>query len=139
VTLSADDVVAIHQLLSQYGHLVDARDWEGLSQLFAKDAVFDATYYGMPAARGTDGIIEFFATVTHPAAHHSTNVVVTEDGPTVRVRSKWVVGNVDGTLAGGDYDDRVAREGSTWRFTERVVTRRWPEAPRELRRSTERH
>jgi SnoaL-like domain len=119
--------------LSQYGHLVDARDWQGLGGLFSADAVFDATVYGMPAARGAQDIVEFFAAATHPAAHHSSNMVISEDGPVVRVRSKWVVGNLDGTLAGGDYDDQVVREGTAWHFSERVVTRRWPEARHEVR------
>ncbi len=133
MTLSADDVVAIQQLLSQDGHLVDARDWKGLGGLFSTDAVFDATVYGMPAARGAPAIVDFFAAATHPAAHHSTNMVISEAGSTVRVRSKWVVGNLDGTMAGGDYDDQVVRQGSTWLFSERVVTRRWPEARHEVR------
>lgn len=127
MTLSPADVAAIHQLLARYGHLVDARDWEGLRSIFAEDGVFDATVYGMPAARGAPAIIEFFAAARHPAAHHCTNIEIWPEEDGAAVRSKWLVGYPDGSTGGGDYEDRVARRGTEWVFANRTVIRRWPE------------
>jgi hypothetical protein len=125
--LSADDQLAIGRLLALYGHLVDAKDWPALGGLFATDAVFDLSAYGLPPLIGIDQIIEFFLSAEHPKAHHSTNVVIWPNGSAANVHSKWLVGNADGSTAGGDYEDTVRKEGGEWRFIQRRVTRRWPD------------
>jgi SnoaL-like domain len=127
--LSADDQLAIGRLLALYGHLVDAKDWAGLRGLFATDAIFDLSAYGLPALIGIDQIMEFFLSAEHPQAHHSSNVVIGPDGSAVSARSKWLVGNADGSTAGGDYDDIVKKAAGEWRFAQRRVTRRWPDKP----------
>ena len=127
--LSADDQLAIGRLLARYGHLVDAKDWPALRDLFATDAVFDLSAYGLPALIGIDQIMEFFLSAEHPKAHHSTNVVIWPSGSAVSAHSKWLVGSADGSTAGGDYEDIVRKEAGEWRFVQRRVMRRWPDKP----------
>ena len=39
--LDAADIIAIHQLLARYGHLIDGRRWDEFAQLFTVDATID--------------------------------------------------------------------------------------------------
>ena len=39
--LEAIDVILIQQLVSRYGHLIDAADWESFAELFTADATID--------------------------------------------------------------------------------------------------
>lgn len=126
-TLGPTDRLAILELLARYGHLVDARDWEGLGALFTDKGVIDATVYGVDPVVGREAVVAFYAGARHPAAHHSTNAVIEVNEGTVRVHSKWLVGYPDGRTAGGDYHDEVVAEGADWRFALRRITRRWPE------------
>jgi 3-phenylpropionate/cinnamic acid dioxygenase small subunit len=122
-------VVRITQMQARYGHLVDARDWAGFRALFTDDAVFDVSVYGLGRLEGIEAIMTFFEAAPHPAAHHATNIEVWQDGGTLRSRSKYVVGTVDGAPSGGDYDDVLVETDRGWLFSERVVSRRWPGVP----------
>jgi hypothetical protein len=126
-SLSAEDQLAIERLLASYGHLVDAKDWPALRELFETDAVFDLSAYGLPALVGIDQIMQFFVTAEHPRAHHSVNIVTCPNGSGADVHSKWLVGNADGSTAGGDYEDTIKKDAGAWRFAQRRVTRRWPD------------
>jgi SnoaL-like domain len=126
-SLSADDHLAIERLLASYCHFVDAKDWPALRDLFDTDAVFDLAAYGVPALIGIDQIMHFFLTAEHPKAHHSVNIVIWPNGSGADVHSKWFVGKADGSTAGGDYEDTVTKDAGEWRFTQRRVTRRWPD------------
>jgi 3-phenylpropionate/cinnamic acid dioxygenase small subunit len=131
------DMIEIHQLLGLYGHVVDAREWDRFSELFAADAVLD--YTGVRAPRvfhGVDEIAEYFGAANHPAAHHVTNIVVTEVDGAVRVKSKFFAPYTRPThdpvrWFGGDYDDVVVKTPAGWRFSRRVCTGRWQFTPGE--------
>lgn len=118
-------IVRIQQMQARYGHLVDARDWDGFRALFTDDAVFDVSVYGLGRLTGIDAIMTFFEAAPHPAAHQATNIEIWQEGDTVRSRSKYVVGTLDGAPSGGDYNDVLVESDRGWRFRERVVTRRW--------------
>lgn len=51
-SLSVEDRFEITQVLAQYGHVMDRRDYEGLAEVFAKDAIFDVSSVGGPVYRG---------------------------------------------------------------------------------------
>lgn len=89
--LSVEDHIAITQVLNLYGHLVDHREWGRFGEVFADDAVFDATIMGGGRMEGLDTIVTSFRDpdASHPLAHHLSNIVLTpgEDG-TVRAISK---------------------------------------------------
>jgi 3-phenylpropionate/cinnamic acid dioxygenase small subunit len=132
--IDAETVAGISQLVSLYGHLVDARDWDRFVELFVPDATIDYTAVLAPdVCKGRAEIRRYFDQATHPEAHHGSNVYVYEADGEMRVKSKWFVpisGNPeDGTIwAGGDYDDVVVRGRDGWQFAHRTATPRWPAA-----------
>ncbi len=130
--LPIDAIVRIQQLQARYGHLVDARDWDGFRALFTAGAVYDLSDFGLGRLEGIEAIMAFFTEMPHPAAHHATNSEIWLDGDTVRSRSKHFTGSTDGSTAGGDYYDVLVETDHGWVFRERVATSRWPDA-----RSTE--
>jgi hypothetical protein len=140
VVLRADDVLAIHQVLALYGHVVDAivaagaADWEepvvagrSLADVFTADAVFDGSATGGGVHRGPAELLAFFGRrePPHPPAHHGTNpYVYTRDG-TVRALSKWFATDREtGGSRSGDYEDALVRSPGGWRIARRVVVRR---------------
>jgi len=122
--MDANDLVQIHQLLGHYGHLVDAKQWDRLGEVFTPDGVFDVTRYGMERCTGLEAVTKFFASATHPPAHHMVNVYVFEEGGTTRARSKWLIPDGSG-MSGGDYLDVLVRTPGGWRVRERFVEPRW--------------
>jgi hypothetical protein len=119
-------LLAIQQLMARYGHLVDARAFTSLGEIFADDGVFDVTAFGAGRHEGLAALIAFFERATHPPAHHATNLYVFEDAGVVKARSKYLVPTEAGRLMGGDYEDTLAHTPNGWRIQERVVTTRWP-------------
>jgi hypothetical protein len=124
--LETHDIVAIQQLTARYGHLVDAREWGRLGEIFTSDGVFDVSAYRAGRHEGLAAVIAFFEGATHPPAHHATNLYVYEEGTSVRAASKYVVPSEGGKLFGGDYLDTLMRTANGWRIRERVVTASWP-------------
>jgi 3-phenylpropionate/cinnamic acid dioxygenase small subunit len=133
--MDAADTLEIHQLLARYGHAIDDRDWAGLAALFIPDAVVDYTQVRAPGVfHGIDEIVGFFRDANHPSAHHVTNIVVTETGGVVTVRSKWFAPYTRAThhpqrWAGGVYDDVVVHTEDGWMFAEKVCIGRWQFTP----------
>lgn len=125
--MDARDIVEIQQLMAHYGHLVDAKQWHRLGEIFSDDGVFDVTAYDAGRHAGLAAVRAFFERATHPPAHHSTNLYVYEDGGAVRAWSKYAVPGEGGRMFGGDYRDTLVETASGWRIRERIVTSRWPE------------
>ena len=129
--MDAIDLIEIHQLLGQYGHVVDAAEWHRFDELFTADAVLDYTGVRVPdVLHGRDAIVEFFAGANHPSAHHVTNIVVSEEDGEVRVHSKFLApytrpSHDPRRWYGGDYHDVVVRTPDGWRFARRACTARW--------------
>lgn len=129
--MDGTDLIEIHQLLAQYGHCLDARDWQALGDLFVDDAVLDYTPMRAPAVlNGVAEIIGWFSEVTHPSAHHVTNIVAVERDGEVHVHSKWIVPYTRAVhqpkrWAGGDYHDIVTKTAAGWRFARKECVGRW--------------
>jgi len=125
------DIVMIHQLLGLYGHILDAREWDRLPELFTPDAELDYTgvhapklYRGIPEIRG------YFERANHPSAHHVTNIFVHRHDGDVVVKSKFFVPFTRASHEvhrwyGGDYDDVVVETPQGWRFRAKTCTERW--------------
>jgi 3-phenylpropionate/cinnamic acid dioxygenase small subunit len=132
VTLSADDRLAIYELLGRYGHLIDQRRWDDLvAEVFTEDLVFDATSFGEPVTTSAQELIERWSSdeSIHPLAHHVTNIVITEDRDgTVRVQSKAIGVGRKGRVGSATYDDVVVRMPDGWRLRRRVAVLRRPDA-----------
>jgi hypothetical protein len=125
VPLRHEDLLAIHQLMGWFGHVMDRADWDGLSEVFTEDAVYDVSSVGLPALEGLAAMRAFFATAQHPLAHHVTNIVVrpSPDG-TIRVTSKIMGVLGAGHVSTGVYEDVVVETPRGWRIRHRVATRR---------------
>jgi hypothetical protein len=129
--MDAGDLLAIHQLLGLYGHVVDAAEWDRFDELFVIDAELDYTAVRAPRVfHGVDEIRDWFRDANHPSAHHVTNIVITEHGGEVRVKSKFFApytrpSHEPKRWYGGDYDDVVVPTPDGWRFRRRVCTGRW--------------
>lgn len=119
------DIVAIQQVLARYPHAVDDRDWESFDQVFTHDAVCDMTAVGLGTTNDRDVLVDLFARIDHPVAHHLVDPVIAFDGPDhAAVVSKWWVVLADRTGMSGTYTDDVVRTAAGWRIRRRRVTPR---------------
>jgi 3-phenylpropionate/cinnamic acid dioxygenase small subunit len=128
--LDTADLLAIHQLLALYGHLLDDGHFDRLSEIFAEDAVLTFPGRERAAIRTGAAITQFFATAAGSSAHHTTNIVVVADGDRVRVRSKFLVPYTRPEhdvhrWYGGVYEDVVVRTPNGWRIASRAIDGRW--------------
>ena len=127
MTLTADDRLAIHELISLHGHLADERRSADLDRFLTSDAAYDIEDFGFGIVRGMRDIRRLFdeAPGEQPVGHHVTNVLVTEqaDG-TVRARSKGLSVMADGTAGTVVYDDVVVSTPGGWRVSYRKVIAR---------------
>jgi hypothetical protein len=124
--LTQDDVMAIHDLLARYGHVIDERRWHELDLIFTDDATFDATDFGVPVMTSLEEIRASWSSdlEQHPLAHHATNIVVKEADGVVRAESKGLGVLRDGRVATLVYRDELRRTAAGWRMSRRVATRR---------------
>jgi ketosteroid isomerase-like protein len=137
-----EDLEAIRRVILDYATLVDAREFDRASQLFADDAEFDL---GFTTVIGPAGAKEAWQSMVgdllHPEPgrdfHVSTNVVVDVDGDRATSRSMWHFVTPDD--AGhprvahfGHYDDAFVRVGRTWKFSRRAALRDIGVAPEEF-------
>lgn len=134
--LDASDILAIHQLLARYGHLIDHRRWDEFAELFTADATIDYRGgRGTVERAGRDAIVAWFRELddTHPPAHHVTNIIVddaAERGGPVAVDSKFIAPftrdqHVPKRMYGGDYHDRVVRTDAGWQFVHKQCIPQW--------------
>jgi 2',3'-cyclic-nucleotide 2'-phosphodiesterase (5'-nucleotidase family) len=109
VAVSADDRVAITDLINQHGHYTDRGDFDGWVARFTKDVTYD--YSDLPSS------------AVQPIAHLVTNVVLEElaDG-VVRALSKGLGVRADGSAGSVTYEDVIERTTAGWRLRERRVT-----------------
>ena len=128
--LAAEDIIAIHDLISLYGHIIDERQFSRLDELFTRDTVYDVSRFGSGVHIGIEAIRTLWLASEdkHPLAHHATNVIVSQDAAgTVRVVSKGIGVRSNGMVGTTVYDDIVIRTARGWRIAERVARRRTPE------------
>lgn len=133
VTLSVEDRLAIHELVALHGHLMDGGDFDRMDELFTAHVVYDVSAFGFGQLIGFDAISAAARALgeLNPVGHHVTNIFVAEDSDgTVRVRSKGIGVNSDGSVGSVVYDDVVRREAVGWRIAYRKVSpRRTPLRP----------
>ncbi|MEI8409243.1 MULTISPECIES: nuclear transport factor 2 family protein [unclassified Kribbella] len=122
------DRIAITDLLSLHGHLVDAG--ESTDELFTPDIEYDVTDLGGGVIVGLAALQEAAEALgdQNPVGHHITNIVLTESGPNeVTARSKGLGVMADGTCGSVTYDDLIIRTPTGWRLRRRrVLARRRP-------------
>jgi 3-phenylpropionate/cinnamic acid dioxygenase small subunit len=127
VSLALEDRLAIIELVSLHGHLVDDGSLDRLEELFASDVVYDLTDFGQGVLSGIEAVRDaaWALGAANPVAHHVTNVVVTASADGwVRVRSKGLGIRADGSCGSVSYDDTVVRTADGWRISHRTVSLR---------------
>jgi hypothetical protein len=133
VALSVEDRLAVHELVSLHGHLMDGGEFDRMDELFCADVVYDVSAFGFGELRGYEAISEAGLALgdANPVGHHVTNICVTEDPDgTVRVRSKGIGVSAGGSVGSVVYEDVVRRETAGWRIAYRkVIPRRTPLHP----------
>lgn len=128
--LDAADRVALYELTALYGHLLDQRRWEDLDLVFTGDLVYEGLTHT------THSIAEKVALWTsedgiklHPAAHHITNTVVTEDPDgTVRAICKGIMIRAEVAPVSIIYEDIAVRTAQGWRISHRKAVNRTEQA-----------
>jgi SnoaL-like domain len=117
----------------QYGHLVDARDWEGIAAIFTGGATIEWVNDQGNIKLSITEVLSRLAVYDHPSAHHATNILTEViDQDTVRVTSKGLAIESDGRSWSVTYTDLVTRTSAGWRIAQRVVQER-PSRAREER------
>ena len=118
------DLLAIHELLALYGHIIDERQWERVGELFTATAVYDMRDFGLGVVHGAQAIREQWSHpgAMHPLAHHATSIIVSEDADgTVRAVSKGLGVGPRGRVGSVVYRDILERTPQGWRFAERAA------------------
>lgn len=121
---------AIREVLARYCFALDGGKFDEMAALFTADGTWQ-TFFGK--ATGRKAIAEFAAglrahrTENPRAIHHMTNIVITLDGGTAKVRSNWttVQNSPEGPKigSGGAYDDDMVKLGGEWFFKYRTIDR----------------
>jgi 3-phenylpropionate/cinnamic acid dioxygenase small subunit len=127
--ITAEDRLAIHDVITLHGHIADDRDWGRLGDLFTDDAVLDLEDFGYGTLRGLQAIEDLSRGSQddkgQPLGHHATNIIVVgQDGDSVRARSKALAVMADGTSGTAVYEDTLRRGDRGWRIIHRKVVAR---------------
>lgn len=116
--LTPEDHIEIHQVLADYGHVVDDHDWDRADQVFTDDVVFDQG----PGGTVLNGISEITATFKgrNMYAHVTTNTTLREESDgTVSAHSKFIGFPNEDPPVTGDYYDQMVRTPAGWRLQHR--------------------
>lgn len=127
--ITAEDQLAIHDVIALHGHVADDRAWDRLGELFTDDAVLDLEDFGYGTLHGLAALRDLSHASQddkgQPLAHHVTNITVTgRDGETARARSKALAVMPDGTSGSATYEDILRRDKHGWRISHRKVVAR---------------
>jgi 3-phenylpropionate/cinnamic acid dioxygenase small subunit len=128
--ITAEDRLAIQDVIALHGHVADDRDWDRLGELFTDDVVFDLEDFGHGTLRGLAALRDLSRASdddkSQPLAHHVTNIIIVTglNGDTARARSKALAVMPDGTSGTAVYEDTVRRDEKGWRISHRKVVAR---------------
>lgn len=122
--LSANDRVAITELINRHGHLADRGDFDGMTALFTEDVRYDVSALGGGVMVGLAAARDAALTLgdANPVGHHVTNIVLHRSGDgVVHALSKGLGVMADGSVASVTYEDTVEPTARGWRITHRIV------------------
>ena len=133
-----EDRAAISDVLDDYAHGIDTRDFDLVASLFTPDAHLDYTSSGGPAA-SRDEVLEWLRTSLPAVAmtqHLLTNRRIRVDGDTATVRTELLnpllfdgEAGTELLLMGGRYDDQFVRVAGRWLIAHRVHVTTWTAGP----------
>jgi hypothetical protein len=122
--LEPSDTLAIHALVSLYGHLIDEQQYQRMHELFTVDAIYDISAFGKGVITGHQAIAAFLqgSEAAHPVAHHATNIILAEASASRAVLSSKGLGVLrDGRVASVIYHDEMIKGPEGWRIGKRVA------------------
>jgi SnoaL-like domain len=122
---------AIREVLAEYCFRLDGGRYEEMAALFTESGTWD-TAFGK--ATGRRPIAELARDIRARAGdqrpravHLVTNIAITLDGSSARVRSNWTVvqNSTEGPRigSGGAYQDEMIKQGGEWLFHYRKIDR----------------
>ena len=116
------DSEEIKRLIYLYGHVIDDKEWDRLTEIFTEDGEFEIEGTDHHVS-GLAAIDRFMRGIVHPLAHYSTNVLVEHEqgSDTATARVKLFAPRANGTSAIATYHDDIVRTGNGWRFRRRLV------------------
>ena len=125
-----EDREEIRQLLLDYGHFLDKRDFRSFSGLFAESV--GEWIGGMGRAKGANAIYELMeSTIGSDASmnrsvHLFTNETINVNGDKATALTKWIFvvtgeTNRPQLFFVGHYEDSLIRENGVWKFLCRIV------------------
>ena len=122
---------AIREVLAEYCFRLDGARFAEMAALFTEDGTWD-TAFGK--ATGRTAIAELARDIRTRAGgerpravHLVTNIAITLEGSSARVRSNWTVvqNSTEGPRigSGGAYQDEMIKQGGEWLFHYRKIDR----------------
>jgi ketosteroid isomerase-like protein len=126
--LTADDRIAILELIARYNRALDRGDYGAVVSTFTSDGIFDNSLIGTLSGRAA--LLAGFKTmVTNPqyrafrgGQHWVSNEVIIGDGETAHVDSDVLyvaVAPEPRIVTVGGYSDTVIKENGEWKFSRR--------------------
>lgn len=122
--LSAEDTVAIQQLVARYNFAIDSGDGESFAECFVPDGRF--TWSGADVVQGGPALAQFGSSLTRLGIirHVVTSCLLEGEGDRVSSRAYCQVFAIDGdgrsyVLSQGVYHDSLVQVDGAWRFEER--------------------
>jgi uncharacterized protein (TIGR02246 family) len=129
--LTTEDVLEIQGLAARYNHAIDSGDADGYVAVFSKDGSMTA---GPLVLEGHDALGAFaksFSSSVRQPRHVATNLVIDGDGDKATLKAyvqMYILSGEPGEpaqqtlMTSGKYDDVLAKENGSWKFTQRVFT-----------------
>lgn len=122
---------AIRELLATYCFHLDGEEHEAMAALFTEDGTWDTAFGSGTGRAGIIAQLQKIAALSpgpRPRrAHLTTNIVIDLQGDTAAVRSNWTVieNSASGPRisSGGEYRDRLVKQGGRWLFRYRKIDR----------------
>jgi ketosteroid isomerase-like protein len=135
-----EDEKQIRDLMTQYGQLLDASDFAGYSQLFAREGEWSGLLSGYTTIKGPENIRaamqKNFADRKYDPQHITnlhllSNFKIDLDGDRATGYSRWTVLSRNEksepyVRLSGRYEDVFVRENGRWKFQSRVARREIP-------------
>lgn len=127
--VTAEDRLAIQDVIALHGHVADDRDWDRLDELFTDDVVLDLEDFGYGTLHGLAALRDLSLASQddqgQPLGHHVTNIIITgRDGETAKARSKALAVMPDGRSGTAVYEDTLRQGRHGWRISHRKVAAR---------------
>jgi hypothetical protein len=115
------DRAAIHDLMVEYGHRIDVKDFVGMAELFTDDGAIELPFASFPKATITEPIHTEVLSRYSALQHQYTNLAITIEGDTAWSRSYFDAVHVHDALdnhgdVGGSYETTYRRVDGSWRL-----------------------